>query len=398
MARPEGMEDEEFLARAAQVTKWFDSLSPYDDDYPLFKIEDQNYRLKNGQLLSGVYEPLYALAISAKRYVLFNLDANGRPIIRKALSHGLGHLLAPYQDHEAPQQIPPPTLKASDVGRPLKSTDIGVDRWQYDVWYQIITAELEGHPDQVDYSILNHPHRKAASRYGASTSTLLRWFGAFNKGKPHTQQVKAFNFMLAYQLSRPAYYEAVANGKIDLDLFDGGLPAVVAPYDKDPETALAKCFDRYTGRPVPKVALASYREVLADYYLHSEAKFENGELFNRGITQRRHIQVVDIEYIGKEANRWEEQYFLGEVPEAQIEYGRKLAGNARLNSILKNAVDEFGIGAVANEARLSRQQLHSILAEGAMPRRGTVARLCRAVMVLRQQMQIVRRPCLRSST
>ena len=37
-------------------------------------------------------EPLYCYTISSKRYVLFNLDAKGRPILRKASAHGLGHL------------------------------------------------------------------------------------------------------------------------------------------------------------------------------------------------------------------------------------------------------------------------------------------------------------------
>jgi len=30
-----------------------------------------------------------------------------------------------------------------------------------------------------------------------------------------------------------------------------------------------------------------------------------------GPTRRRHVQATQINYIGKEANRWEEQFFLG---------------------------------------------------------------------------------------
>ena len=120
LARPDGMADEEFLERAIKVTRWFDALSPYDDDKPLFKIEDHNYRLDQGKVVSGVHEPLYALAISAKRYVLFNLDDAGKPIIRKALAHGLGHWLAPYTDENAPTSIPAPAIPLSEIGcRPL---------------------------------------------------------------------------------------------------------------------------------------------------------------------------------------------------------------------------------------------------------------------------------------
>ena len=44
LARPDDMDEGAFLARAVGVTKWFDALNPYDDDKPLFKIEEQNYR------------------------------------------------------------------------------------------------------------------------------------------------------------------------------------------------------------------------------------------------------------------------------------------------------------------------------------------------------------------
>jgi len=382
LARPEDMLDSEFLERAQIVTGWFDALSPYDDDKPLFKVEDQNYRLENGQLLAGQHEPLYAIAISAKRYVLFNIGPDGKPIIRKALAHGLGHLLPPYKDCEASGQIPAPTRLTEELDWPLKATCIGVDRWQYDVWYQIIMAELEGHPDQVDLSPLKHLDRKAASRYSASTPALLHWFDAFNEGKPYADKVKAFNFMLAYQLSRPAYFAAIADGNIDVADYDDGLPAVVAPYDSNPQAALAKAFDRRTGKPVPASILATYRDVLAHYHLHSESKFHNGELFDRGVTERFHIDVIDVEYIGKEANRWEEQFFLGEVPEAQIQYGRHPDGHQRLLAVLTEAVKEFGMSGVAAEARMSRQQLHAIICCGALPKRGTIIRLCRAIAFL----------------
>src|SRR6516225_1922420 len=86
---------------------------------------------------------LFCLVVSAKRYVLFNLDRESRPVIRKASAHGLGHLLAPYEESEAPASIPSPAV-------PLK--DIGVERWQYDLWYRIVQAVLDCHPDQVNLS------------------------------------------------------------------------------------------------------------------------------------------------------------------------------------------------------------------------------------------------------
>ena len=62
----------------------------------------------------------YGFAVSDKRYVLFNLH-DGRPVIRKASAHGLGHLRAPYGPNDAPSDIPAPDLDLRDIG---------VERWQ----------------------------------------------------------------------------------------------------------------------------------------------------------------------------------------------------------------------------------------------------------------------------
>jgi hypothetical protein len=67
--------------------------------------------------------------------------------------------------------------------------------------------------------------------------------------------------------------------------------------------------------------LKTYAQALAQYHLRPEAKFENGDYCDSGPTRRRHVQATQIKYIGKEANRWEEQFFLGMDEDAAIEYG-----------------------------------------------------------------------------
>jgi hypothetical protein len=132
---------------------------------------------------------LYALCISAKRYVLFNLGPASEIIIRKASAHGLGQYLSPYEDKDAPNSIPPPSVKLDDIG---------VERWQYDLWYKIIQATAEGHPDQVDLSYHHGLKQPAVSRYGATTPALLKWFQTFNSGREYADQVKPFNFLSAF--------------------------------------------------------------------------------------------------------------------------------------------------------------------------------------------------------
>jgi hypothetical protein len=157
---------------------------------------------------------------------------------------------------------------------------------------------------------------------------------------------------------------------------------VVAPYDSDPFRAAANCFDRRTGRPVPLSILATYKEVLADYHLHAESKFGNAETTDRGITERRHIQAVAVEYIGKEANRWEEQFHLGEMPDAQIEYGPSADSKGRIIRLISHAARTLGVAALAAEAGLSRQQLSAVLARHAEPRLQTIRELLRAIVTL----------------
>ena len=102
-AKPATMSRSAFRKAVLEVAGpngWFQRLSPYSDDKPLFAVEDVNFKLLDdvhgtvGQEL----EPLYCLVISAKRYVLFNIGApskkypKGETIMRKISGHGLGHL------------------------------------------------------------------------------------------------------------------------------------------------------------------------------------------------------------------------------------------------------------------------------------------------------------------
>ena len=70
---------------------------------------------------------------------------------------------------------------------------------------------------------------------------------------------------------------------------------------------------RGTGKAIPANELKTYAEALAQCHLRPEAKFLNGDFCDRGRTERRHVVATQLLHIGKEANKWEEQHFLGEV-------------------------------------------------------------------------------------
>jgi len=372
IAKPAGMDNAEFYRRAQSVRTWFDRLNPYDVPVQLFKLEDVNFRIVNGEATKDL-EPLYCYAISSKRYVLYNIGAKGEPIIRKATAHGLGHLLAPFID--IPSDFPAPTA-------PLD--DIGVKPWQYCLWVCILRAVMAGHPDRPDFSVLPNFDRPAVTQYSATTPHLLDGFDSYNRDKPYAQQIRPFGFMLMLQPDPLADWESwrVANG---LDPGNGEPPCVIAPYDRDTAKAAARAFDRDSGKSVRVSMLRTYAQVLAQYHLRPELKFLNADYRDRGKTQRRHVKVESIINIGKEANRWEEQSYVGMYePELESEYGVAPEDRSRALEIARAAADEFGQRALAKAAGISLQHLSSVLTGKSKPSARTLANLARATEMLRR--------------
>jgi len=354
LAKPQEMGEEEFLERAQRVRGWFASLNPYAREEDLFKLEDANKRVQEGKTTDQL-EPLYAFAVSAKRYALFNIDQWGRPVLRKVSAHGLGHLRPPYEKEDAPRKIPKPAV-------PLE--DLEVERWQYDLWYRIVEAARSDTPEQVRLDDLPGFEKPAVSRYAATTSNLLRWFKGYNRGKPYREKVRPFGFLLAYQSS------PMTMGKAPL--------RPVSAYDTDPSKAAQGCFDRETGEPVSPEDLKSYQEALAEYHLHPEAKFHNGDYLDHGVTRRRHILVTAVEYIGKEANRWEEQYYLGLDLDAQTKYGSAPDDHERVLKVVRLAGTKFGQRKLAKTAGVSLSEVSAVLLGKRRPSLATLSKLYRA--------------------
>ncbi|MEQ3627972.1 MAG: hypothetical protein ABNH49_04925 [Hyphomonas sp.] len=292
MARPNGMDSEAFYSKTQNVIDWFEPLNPYAKSGSILKVEDANNNF------DGVIQPLYCFAISAKRYALFNLNRDNKPVLRKASAHGLGAFMPPYTEDNPSGAIPKPVY-------PLK--ELGVNLWQHDYWYKVIEAALDGHSHQVllDY----HPALKspAIRRYGATSPALLRWMGKYNEGKAKSNQVKPFGFMVA-PLASTGVWAEVENPDI-LATVKRGRPhkqksyKPIAPFERDTWKAAQHVFDRETGEPVPTGCLKTYAEALALFHLSPEDKFKNGAPWDTGLTLRRYVVATDITLIGKEANK-----------------------------------------------------------------------------------------------
>jgi hypothetical protein len=292
LVRPRAMTRKEFHNRAAGVVDWFAPLNPYSKPGSILKVEDLNRGIGSDEI-----EPLYCFAISAKRYALFNLTKDSKPVLRKASAHGLGHLLDPYPESQAPSGNPAPAVPLGDLG---------VRRWQYDFWYRIIEAALRAKPDHVPIDWHPALHTPAAIRYISSSPQLLNWVARWNERRPYDEQIHPFGFLLAF-MPRKGIYSPL--GATVLDELTPGRPrkgeelAPIAPYDSNPARALSRVFDRVTGKPIHPDQLKTYADVLSQYHLSCEDKFENGQFLDRGRTERRHVVATGFVWIGKEANR-----------------------------------------------------------------------------------------------
>jgi hypothetical protein len=362
IAKPVAMQLDDFANHTRAIVDWFSALNPYAFGGSILKIESQNSSLETGEP-----EPLYCWAVSSKRYALFNLAPDGSPIMRKVSAHGLGHLLSPYDGKSAPANLPSP--HTSVLGK-------GIERWHCDFWYQIVSAALAGHPDQVPLEFHPAMRSPAISRYGATTPELLRWFSSYNRDRSYREQVKPFGFMLAMTAALDFGEMKIGQSASSLPRSKAKPPKPIAPFDRDVGHAAASAFDRVSGAPISPSALKYYATSLAQYHLQPESKFLNADYVDRGTTRRRHIRMTAVQHIGKESQDWERQAMLGFDSDAGPEYGTAF-DRERAFAELTGFVERVGRRKAGDALRTSSGRLARMRVE-TLPR-STVDRLHAAI-------------------
>jgi hypothetical protein len=272
------------------IVKKFETLNPYDRDVipgSVLKIEDDNYDPRTGK-----QRQLHCLAISAKRYALFLWPKNREPVLLREVHnnkkdrwsrHGLGHLLNPTDP------------EASDRN------------WTAAVWEMIVRKSCGLGDEKLDFADL-----PAIGRTTVSSPFLMKSFDSLNAGKPYSDQIKPFNFLLTAHVIPFGHPEGIDPQKFHL----------VTPYDSDPRKWLekewmdqhsSKLF-RITTRGLSgsrrTARIKTYGDVVTEYEYHPEAKCADvlGNPCERqtiGLLQRRHIKIDLIKFIGKESNSLE---------------------------------------------------------------------------------------------
>jgi hypothetical protein len=262
---------------AVEIQQFFRGLNPYDFDAPLFKIE--TYEDEEG--IEHPLENVLFYGISAKRYVLYMLDAVNNIEVLKASSHGLGHLLNPFLGDE----------DAKD--------------WHKQVWLDILRL----HYGKISAESLTEKYSRsfAVSKLVISSPQTMKRFERLNKGRPYDQQIKPFNFCII----------GIGN---DIDS-DSGLPVKpMAPYRKNAQKCPYDTFIDYeSGKKMKGLQYwKRFDDVFWPYVNHPEAKFD-GDV---GVLSRKHVTVNSVTHIGKESNNLEQADILGVQESDYVVYSR----------------------------------------------------------------------------
>ena len=343
LAKPNAMPQSDFVDKVSEIIDWFDKLNPYDFGGSILKSEAVNFGLDG----NSEHEPLYCYAISAKRYALFNLDGSGKPILRKASAHGLGHLRAPYDERNPAIGISAPQDNLSNIG---------VELWQHDLWIKIIEAALSGNPNQIDLSYHPNLQLPAISRYAATSPAILRWFKQYNSTRSYADQVKPFGFLTALSMQKVDCSENIIDGPRKRRSKKSQIKPI-ASFTTDPAIAAQTAFDRNSGASVAIDRLQNYAQSLGQYHLHPENKFLNGDYLDIGTTLRRHVQMTGVANIGKEANDWERQGHLWYDDGAQTAYSYCSNDIAEIQSELQRLCGIFSTHQIARLGNISPKRL-----------------------------------------
>ena len=263
----------------------FAKLNPFDPEVisgSLLKIESINFDPKTRR-----QRPIWAFAISAKRYALFRPSPAG-PIVEEAKEHGLGHLYSPVEDGGG-----------GDGGRGAG--------WIRTVWETLIRqASGEG------WRLPRWVNRPALTQMTVTRWESLEAFQAINSGKAYSEQIKPMNFGWSVQVARNGHPVGVDPARFHL----------LAPFERDPSKWLSlPWYDKYTGReysigvgmavPPSMTRVRTIRDLIEEYATHPEPKSlgPDGEPCGRrtvGLLGRRPVVLGELVYIGKEANRLDE--------------------------------------------------------------------------------------------
>ncbi len=364
-AKPAHLSREEFQAHVESICGELQNLSPFSDGEPFLKIEDENYERKK-----KTPKPLYCVAVSAKRYAIYNIidgadTGLGRYDIRKFSAHGMPDITEP-KDY----QPVPPDPADSDWKRD------GCRRYQYDLWRAAIDA-LERGNDPVEIEIalpsLDEPQLQQVTV--ATPNTLDQVLAI--------RDVRPFSFFTALPALQKAKFIDLQHGPERDELME----LTKSRFYTASSRSFSECGNIFRliestksdasdpQQPVSKrLPFTTINERLAGYFQHPESTaWPSGK---DGPLGRRTVLVTYPVYIGKESHQLhdeEEEQSDGLLAEEKdLVYAK---GDVRA------VIKRYGVAAFEKVTDVPRPTLEK-LAGGSKPKPGTLKKITKAAALL----------------
>jgi len=286
--RPDGMEREVFQQHIEEIIETVNRLSPYKAGIPLLKSEDVND-------VDDIPEPLYVLAISSKRYALYNKRWKDNQEqwhdgirLRKCTNHGLGSYINPP---EYRSKIPVPYAKDDEP--------ICTARWIDDLWTLAI-RKVESGPihDDTEMILEEEIYNLLGDMPAISKETVSTW-EVFEQ-IDDIPDIRPFSFfvtlpgieewMIDERIRQTGQYIQVKPELLGIGYY--------APFSNHINEIKANLTRKDAHELTPHAPTATLAEKVLHYFAHAEHKAypPNGI----GQLQKQPVIVESLAYCGKE--------------------------------------------------------------------------------------------------
>jgi hypothetical protein len=381
--------------RVDEISDRFKKLNPYSGEAgkgSILKIEADNH-----DPVTADRRQVYCFAISAKRYVLFLKDATGEPSLLRASCPFCGRKDEPgstiCKNEKCRKPVNPNNAEdrwsEHGLGHLLNPIDPESDDrdWNAQAWMSIVRRSL-------GLSILSgigFDTVPAVGRLSISSPAMMKPLADLNEGKAYADRIKPFNFLLSCHVKAFGHPLGVDPERFQL----------ISPYQTDSRKWLtAQWIDKYSGKTFwitttghhsdrKTVRVKAYGDVLREYEFHAESKCADaqGNISGKqtvGLLNRRHIQIDQIKYIGKESNSLEEVES-GMIHSADIVYTEYPDPRRdQWETKILPALERIPPAYLVRECRgaISRRALADMLARRTRPRRKNQQLLAAIVLKL----------------
>jgi hypothetical protein len=413
----------EFREKVKGITDWFQPLNPYKNDVRLFGLEKVNFRLKNfesGKIVKGEHAPLYCLAVSSKRYCLFNLveiEDAFHIVIRKASAHGLGDVMLPTKYKAKYEHFAAPLKNQNEFKDNLSDVNIrshgalvagSAAPLFLDMWYAAIKELMEkGTLDGIDKVVGAWPELKAPQHSQTSLSTRDAWLNYQNL--PNRRAFQFFETLPALMRDYGREPDEIVSPSgptepkfMQAEITEAENSSLYTAFSKPFELDLDNLYRRDTNELIKPylekdMRLTTVADRVEGYFAHGEAKSEGigeeGPQWDpvrgayrppyrvggqRGLLKRKCVVSLTKAWVGKESHPLAD---VEDVPDQETQEHYATSGEILEDGLNHDLIARAGISEIAKATRIDEKLLVDVVVNRKALRPDLLSRVYQAISV-----------------